>query len=139
MRIGLSFSRCVRDIVDGIVKIDDVLVVISRTHFDPNNDKQWQGIWRGYHELSGWSRPEWINYPPEDEAKFRQVTLDLLNQGKLFQPRQFRAHPPRLPYFWLETTLPSDELENNPAAKAAWEKFLSIAFLSGVEIQEGQG
>ena len=31
MKIGLSYSRCVRDIVDGTVPIDDVLVVISRT------------------------------------------------------------------------------------------------------------
>ena len=41
MRIGLSFSRCVLDIVEGRVDIDDVLVVIARTDFDPHNDSQW--------------------------------------------------------------------------------------------------
>jgi hypothetical protein len=35
MKIGLSYSRCVRDIVDGRVDIADVLVLITRTDFDP--------------------------------------------------------------------------------------------------------
>ena len=48
MKIGLSYSRCVRDIVDGVVNINDVLVVIARTDFDPHNDDQWRGIWIGY-------------------------------------------------------------------------------------------
>ena len=45
MKIGLSYSRCVRDIVDGTVDIDDVLVLITRTDFDPHNDDQWSSIW----------------------------------------------------------------------------------------------
>ena len=48
MKIGLSYSRCVRDIVDGKVDIRDVLVIITRTDFDPRNDDQWAGIWTGY-------------------------------------------------------------------------------------------
>jgi len=31
MKIGFSFGRCVRDIVKGIVDIDDVMCVIART------------------------------------------------------------------------------------------------------------
>ena len=38
MKIGLSYSRCVRDIVDGVVDIDDVLIIIARTNFDPHYD-----------------------------------------------------------------------------------------------------
>jgi hypothetical protein len=48
MKIGLSYSRCVRDIVDGVVDINDILVIVSRTDFDPHDDKQWQSIWQGY-------------------------------------------------------------------------------------------
>jgi len=47
MKIGLSYSRCVRDIVNGVVDIDDVLVLITRTDFDPRDNEQWQGIWIG--------------------------------------------------------------------------------------------
>lgn len=146
MKIGLSLSRCVRDIVDGKVKFDDVLVVISRTDFDPHDDDQWRGIWIGYGGqtadqkvtgLRGLSRPEWAGYANEND--FRATSILLWEQGKFHQPRKFGAYPARLPYYWLEATLPSEELENNPAAKAAWEKFLSVAFLSNIEMIEGQG
>ena len=33
MKIGLSYSRCILDIVEGRVDINDVLVVIARTNF----------------------------------------------------------------------------------------------------------
>lgn len=48
MRIGLSYSRCIRDIIEGKVDIKDVLIIIARTDFDPHDDKQWEDIWRGY-------------------------------------------------------------------------------------------
>jgi len=45
MKIGLSYSRCILDIVEGRVDIEDVLVLITRTDFDPRDDVQWTGIW----------------------------------------------------------------------------------------------
>jgi hypothetical protein len=130
MKIGLSYSRCVRDIVDGKVGIDDVLVIVARTDFDPYNDEQWAGIWQGYRQRGGWSNPEWSNYTDEDEIKFRSVSIVLWEEGKLHQPRKFGAHPHRLPYYWLETSLPEEELESNPAVKKAWEQFQIVAGLS---------
>lgn len=138
MKIGLSYSRCVRDIVEGKVDIDDVLVIVARTDFDPHNDKQWEGIWQGYaggsnrgsmiRMFSG-SNPEWSGYGDEDEDRFRSVSIELWEQGKFHQPRKFGAHPRRLPYYWLETFLPDNELDRNPAAKTAFEKFQMIAGL----------
>jgi hypothetical protein len=140
MKIGLSYSRCVRDIVDGVVDIKDVLVIIARTDFDPRNDEQWAGIWTGYgggHTLGGaWSNPEWNGYGPEREVEFREVSIDLLDSGRLHQPRQFGAHPKRRPEIWLETVLPSSELESNPAAKAAWDKFQTVAGLTNVDLDK---
>jgi len=136
MRVGLSYSRCVRDIVDGVVDIEDVLVIISRTNFDPRIDEQWKGIWHGYRQRSGWSNPEWMGYPETDEGKFREVSITLLEQGKLHQPRQFGMHPHRMPYIWLETVLPSEELETNPVAQAAWNNFQVIAGLTGVSLDK---
>lgn len=132
MKIGLSFSRCLRDIVDGIVDIDDVLIIISRTNFDPNDNDQWKGIWEGYH----WDNPEWRNYPDEDEAKFRSVAIMLWQDGKFHQPRKFGARPIRRPEIWLETVLPSSELETNPAAKAAWNNFQVIAGLTNTTLDK---
>lgn len=144
MKIGLSYSRCVRDIVDGIVDINDVLIIIARTDFDPREDDQWQGIWLGYGggnkeiselrmALSG-SNPEWAGY--EDEQKFRDVSIALLEQGKLHQPRQFGAYPKRRREIWLEAVLPNEELDKNPSAKAAWDKFQTVAGLTNVELDE---
>jgi hypothetical protein len=140
LKIGLSYSRCVRDIVDGEVDLRDVLVIISRTDFDPRDDEQWAGIWQGYGGGqtfgSPFSSPEWMDYPPEDEAKFRQVSIDLWNRGKLHQPRKFGVKPARRPEIWLEAVLPSLELQRNPAAKDAWDKFQTIAGLTNVKINK---
>jgi hypothetical protein len=108
MKIGLSYSRCIRDIVDGKVDINDVLVLITRTDFDPHNDDQWRGIWIGYgggteneysHGFFSQSNPEWAGYHNEDQ--FRGVSIDLYDSGKMHQPRKFGARPRRLPYYWL--------------------------------------
>jgi hypothetical protein len=143
MKIGLSYSRCIRDIVDGVVDINDVLVLITRTNFDPNDDEQWKSIWHGYGggfgndelrlALSG-VNPEWAGY--DDEQKFRDVSTQLWNEGKLHQPRKFGAHPARRPEIWLEAVLPNRELEKNPAAKAAWDKFQTVAGLTNVELDD---
>ena len=144
MKIGLSYSRCIRDIVDGVVDIDDVLIVIARTDFDPNDDNQWQSIWQGYgggggitmRGIFGGSNPEWAGYADEDEDKFRSVSIELWEQGKFHQPRKFGAHPARRPEIWLEAVLPNSELAKNPSAKMAWEKFQTIAGLSSVELDD---
>lgn len=144
MKIGLSYSRCIRDIVDGKVDINDVLIIISRTDFDPRDDNQWTGIWQGYgggtenvYSSRGFfsmSNPEWAGYT--DEALFRKVSIELWETGKLHQPRQFGAHPVRRPEIWLEAVLPNEELERNPAAKTAWDKFQTIAGLTNVNLDK---
>ena len=145
MKIGLSYSRCVRDIVEGKVDIADVLVIIARTDFDPRDDAQWNGIWQGYAggsnrasmiRMFGGTNPEWAGYGDDDEDLFRSVSIELWESGKLHQPRQFNADPRSMPYYWLETMLPSDELETNPAAKRAFEQFQIVAGLANVKMDK---
>jgi hypothetical protein len=130
----------VRDIVDGTVDIRDVLVIITRTDFDPRNDEQWNNIWIGYgggHTLgSAWNNPEWNDYGPEREAEFRSISIDLLESGQLHQPRQFGARPSRRSEIWLEAVLPSSELDRNPAVRAAWDQFQVIAGLTNVTLDK---
>lgn len=138
MKIGLSYSRCVRDIVDGVVDINDVLVLITRTDFDPHNDEEWSSIWEGYgggrSAGSIWSNPEWTGY--HNEQQFRDISIELYDSGKMHQPRKFGAHPTRRPEIWLEAVLPSSELESNPTAKAAWDKFQTVAGLTNVQLDD---
>lgn len=134
MKVGTSLSRCVRDIFEGKIDIDDVLVVIARTDFDPEDNKHWTGIWAGYAGGSGagslWSAPEWSSIPAEDEQKVRDICITLKKRGKLHQPRQYGAYPPRLSEYWYDVILTADVVDNNPAAKKAWENYKLIAGLS---------
>jgi hypothetical protein len=133
MKIGLSFSRCVRDIVEKRVNIDDVLVIVARTDFDPTVEEHWQAIWRGYNGHNPFSNPEWDGL---DHDQTKEVVLDIWNRGLLHQPRRFGAHPSRRSEFWLEAVLPSEELERNPAAKRAWDQFQVVAGLTNVSIDK---
>jgi hypothetical protein len=121
-----------RDIVEARVDYDDVLVIIARTDFDPHNDAHWEGIWEGY-RYGGMSNPEWQGAEPnstdeEASAIYRNVAIRLYDSGKFHQPRQFGAHPPRLPYYWLECVVPEEE--HNPAQQKAWDNYKLIAELS---------
>jgi hypothetical protein len=131
MKIGLSLSRCVRDIVEKRVAIDDVLVVIARTRVDPTQQDHWDSLWDGYND--SWDNPEWMGLA---EDAVREVVLELWNSGRIHQPRNFGAHPQRRPEFWLEAVLPSFELDRNPAAKEAWEHFQTVAGLTNVNLDD---
>ena len=127
MKIGLSLSRCVRDIVEGRVNIDDVLVLITRTDFDPTVEQEWDSIWVGYQSLN----PEWLGL---DHDAVHAVVMQLWNTGRVHQPRKFGAHPSRRREIWLEAVLPDSEMQNNVAAKAAWDQFQVIAGLANVGV-----
>ena len=133
MKIGLSYSRCIRDIIEGHVDYRDVLVIITRTDFDPHDDEQWKAIWMGY-RFGG--NPEWYDCSDEDENRYRNLSIDLYDAGKMHQPRKFGAHPARRPEIWLEAVLPSSELDRNPAAKNAWDQFQTVAGLTNVRLNK---
>jgi hypothetical protein len=130
MKIGFSLSRCVKDIVEGVVDPEDVLVLITGTHFDPTLDDQWDNIWHGYafeHSIWGGLKDR------EDEV--RAVTLQLWHDGKIHQPRKFGNRPRSASYHWREIVLMDKELDQNPTAKSAWEKFKMIAELSNLKME----
>lgn len=126
MKIGLSLSRCLRDIYLGTVEENEVLVIIARTDFDPRNDNHWDNIWDGY-TRGGLSNPEWADFKDEYVA-FRRMVIELYDDGKIHQPRQFGAHPVRKPYHWLECFVP--EKEHNASQQKAWENYKLITGLS---------
>lgn len=132
MKIGTSYSRCVRDIIENKVSIDEVMVIIARTDFDPEDDRQWTGIWSGYGgtgQFSGFSNPEWFNYQGR-EKEFRDLSIQLKKSGKLHQPRQFGAHPQGWTDYWYDLVLTSSVHETNPAAKEAWDNYKIVSKLT---------
>jgi len=126
MKIGLSLSRCMRDILEERVDINDVLVIIARTDVDPHNDNHWRGIWEGYLH-GGLSHPEWAGLEDRQKA-MHDLLVELYDSGKLHQPRQFKAHPQRMPYYWLECFVPPNEM--NPAQQKAWDNYKLITDLA---------
>jgi len=126
MKIGLSLSRCMRDILEEKVDIDDVLVIVARTDVDPHDESHWDGLWQGY-LYGGMSNPEWAGLEDYEDA-MRDILISLYEEGKLHQPRQFKAHPQRMPYYWLECFVPPEEM--NPAQQKAWDNYKLITGLS---------
>ena len=126
MKIGLSLSRCMRDILEERVDIKDVLVIVARTDVDPYNDSHWTSLWEGY-LYGGLSNPEWEGLEDRQKA-MHDLLVELYDSGKLHQPRQFKAHPPRMPYYWLECFVPPEEM--NPAQQKAWDKYKLITDLA---------
>jgi hypothetical protein len=127
MKIGLSLSRCMRDILEEKVDINDVLVIVARTDVDPHNDSHWSQIWEGY-LYGGLSHPEWAGLEDRQKA-MHDILVELYDSGKLHQPRQFKkAHPQRLPYYWLECFVPPNEM--NPAQQKAWDNYKLITDLA---------
>jgi hypothetical protein len=129
MKIGLSLSRCVVDIIEKKVDIGEILVVVTRTDFDPLNDEHWQNIWTGYTGSGFTTRNDWVPYEDREE-EIRQIVRDLHVYGMLHQPRQYpKGIPPRKPEHWLEVVLPEDTIKN-PGVKKAWDHYKMLAGLS---------
>lgn len=98
-KIGYSYSRCVLDILNGVVNYDHVLVIIARTKFNPNIKKHWDEIYKGYTSYNAWSDQPW-GYSKYTEKDFKDLTMHLWRDGKLHQPRLFGSSPPRSSVIW---------------------------------------
>ena len=128
MKVGTSLSRCILDIYQGKVPMEEVLVIVARTKCD-NDDDSWQELWEGYRQRSGWSNPEWEDIPEEDEPQVRQIYSDLFDFGKLHQPRKFGVHPQRMREYWYDVVLTSQAHDDNPLVKEAFEQYQMVAGL----------
>ena len=124
MKIGFSYSRCLRDIFEGKVDERDVVVIVARTDFDPFDDEQWDSIWNGYT-----SRGEWTGLEAHEE-EMRDLSKALYDEGKLHQPRQFGARPHHAHEYWYEMITTKEVNEENPAVKKAWEQYKILANLA---------
>ena len=130
MKIGLSLSRCVKDIVEGHVDPEDVLVLVTGTQFDPTLDDQWDNIWYAY----AIDYSIWLDFR-DREDEVRAAVLQLWHDGKIHQPRKFGSAPRSPVYHWREVILMDEELDQNPAARMAWEKFKMIAELTNIKVK----
>ena len=116
-KVGLSYSRCLIDLVEEDVDYEEVLVIVTGTFFNPHDDDQWKSIWNGYKNSS------WRSYNDKEEL-FRAKTLELYDDGKLHQPRTFGGHHRSRSYHWLKCM--PDVNYDHPAIKDAHDKLMEI-------------
>lgn len=115
MKIGFSFGRCVRDIVQGKVDIDDVLCIIARTYMPGANDVK-KVIYAYLYE------PGYLM--GLDPAACESVGLELFVSGKILEPRANGINVLKVPreYVWMDL-FPTVVDVRNAGVSAAWESY----------------
>jgi hypothetical protein len=78
MKIGFSYGRCVRDIVNGLVNFDEVLLIYAATCI--TTEQQVVGVMASY----GHHRDYLLGL---DQEACKEVALRLWHSGKIHQPR----------------------------------------------------
>ena len=111
MKIGFSFFLCIEDILDGKVKIDDVLYIISSTAIKKEGD-----IDRVVLNHLG-SKPDTIY-----TIRFIETVRHLYKENKILQPRLQGIMSHAIPdHHWGDVFINKDK--GNKTVKKAWENY----------------
>jgi hypothetical protein len=125
LKVGFSASRCIRDIAEGRVSIDSVVSITASTMCETK--EQWIEVIDAYHAVPDYDQSSLAMC---DHDKVIMVAHDLWDMGKIHQPRLVGAHRTRSPYVWMDLQHTSQDRENNPTLRKAWEQAQIIEALS---------
>ena len=114
MKIGFSFGRCIRDIVNGEVDYDSVAWIISGTAI--RDSASAMAVIDDYMH-----RPDYLW--GLDEERCQEVGMRLFEEGKIFQPRLQGIRAFQIPEGAIWADLFPTNMSNNEAAKTAWEAY----------------
>lgn len=123
MKIGLSFGRCIRDLVEGTVKYDDVLFIAARTRMKCKEDVP--DIIKEY-----MYEPTYLQGLDYDACV--QMGIKLYESGKMHQYRLFDNYGTtmrNIPINIVWMDLFPTELNDSPVVKTAWEEYRSVLAL----------
>lgn len=128
MKIGFSFGRCVRSIVENEVDINDVLCVIARTHMETEAHVEYV--------ISQYLRTHYLRGMDPDRCI--EVGLELFRSGRVIEPRANGIRAMQVPseYVWMDLfpTVPTA----NEATKNAWQSYRMLLGLIE-QVPEEQG
>ena len=114
MKVGFSFGRCIRDIVNGIVAYEDVAFIITGTALRDEEAIRWcvdeYMLRRDY--LLGL-----------DHEQCTKIALDLYLDGKVFQPRLQNIRAFHIPEGAVWADLFPTNVSDSDAVKKAWESY----------------
>jgi hypothetical protein len=114
MKIGFSLGRCVRDIVNGLVKIDDVGWIIASTNIQ--SEEQLQLVIQSYSY-----EPKYLGGLVEDDCQ--QVALTLYNSGRILQPRMQGVRRTMVPEDSIWADLYPTVNSERETVKQAWHNY----------------
>jgi hypothetical protein len=114
MKIGFSLGRCVRDIVNGAVGIDDVAFIITATSI--HTREQLDSVIYTY-----CCEPDYLLNLDYEECL--SVAQNLWDSNRLLQPRRQGVHRHQQPENSVWVDMFPTELSENPAVKKAWDNY----------------
>ena len=114
MKIGFSFGRCVRDIVNGEVDINDVAFLITATRI---RDEEHVG------QVIGTYMDERTYLMGLDYNQCMKVALELWNTNRVLQPRAQGMHRHMQPESSIWVDIFPTALSNNESVKKAWDGY----------------
>lgn len=114
MKIGFSFGRCIRDIVNGEVDIDDVAFLITATRIrDEEHVGQVIGTYMG--------EPGYLLGLDYDRCM--EIALALWNTNRVLQPRAQGMHRHMQPESSIWVDIFPTALSGNEGVKKAWDAY----------------
>lgn len=122
MKVGFSLGRCIRDIVNGTVEQDDVVVIVSGTRF--TTQEQLDGIVAEYMYRDNYLLGL-------DEAACHGVASILFREGKIHQPRNFGTYRNMMPEDCVWADLLPTGGHQDPMVQEAWQAYRSMLGLTG--------
>ena len=114
MKIGFSLGRCVRDIVNGEVSIDDVAFIITATSISEREQL-------GNVILMYRSEPRYLQ--GLDHQQCLAVAQQLWDSNRILQPRKQGLHRHAQPENSIWVDMFPTELSENEAVKNAWSAY----------------
>jgi hypothetical protein len=117
MKIGFSFGRCVRDIVNGDIALKDVAFIIAATNIE--NEYHLEQVVKAY-----LSRDYYLDGLDEDTCQ--RVALDLWDTNRILQPRRQGIHRHMQPESSVWVDLFPTTLSENNSVKTAWNNYRTM-------------
>jgi len=114
MKIGFSLGRCIRDIVNGKVDLDDVAFIITATNI--REKEQLAPVINDY-----MFRDDYLY--GLDEAECHRIADELWESNKLLQPRRQGLHRHKQPANSVWVDMFPTELSENQSVKTAWDNY----------------
>jgi len=117
MKIGFSFGRCVRDIVNGDIALKDVAFIIAATNIE--NEYHLEQVVKAY-----LSRDYYLDGLDEDTCQ--RVALALWDTNRILQPRRQGIHRHMQPESSVWVDLFPTTLSENNSVKTAWNNYRTM-------------